>query len=329
MTSKRAILLEALDAWHAEGALDEDAWKFLRSRYQGAAPDPDLDGELAGGASAAPTTTARAPRRSFAADAMQFVGGLLVGAALVALTIYLDVGSAAQPYYLLALGVVLLGPAIFGALRHAPSGLVEAGLAGGLVPLAVAAGIAASQRDLLVPALVTAAALGITLLRRAEGASTLVAGAVYALGTASATLLQEGLFGGTQDPGARWAWLALLLVYVGILLVWRHKLWATIGLALLVAPIAGAFALVLDLGTFPSTTAELLMGAFLGALLVPGILLGSRGLVAGAAAGLTIDAIVFASDVGGPGTAVVLLLALGGLLVWQAELVRRYFRRAG
>jgi hypothetical protein len=71
---------------------------------------------------------------------------------------------------------------------------------------------------------------------------------------------------------------------------------------------------------------ELLVGAFLGALTGMGVWLGVRGLVASAAAGLTIDAVVFAFDVGGALTAVFVLLALGSLLVWQGQGIRRYFR---
>ena len=332
MTTKRAILLEALDAWHAEGALDEHAWKFLSSRYRSGPPEPDLDAPLvaprgAPDANAPPTTRTQGPQRSFAADAMQFVGGLLVGAALVALVIFLDVSDDAKPWAFLGLGLVLLAPAAAALYRGAPIGLVEAGLAGGLVPLVVGAGAAPDQYDIIVPALVALIAVGVTLLRRGEGASTLVAMGVYSFATARATILQDGLFGGGGDPTLRWTWLLALLAYMGLLLVWRHRLWALISLAIVVGPIALAFASILDLSHMSSTNAELVMGAFLGGLLVPGIALGSRGLVAGAAAGLTIDAIAFASTIGGPGTAVILLLALGGLLVWQAEVVRRYFKR--
>lgn len=374
MTSKRRILLDALDAWRAEGALDEGAWRFLRSRYENAPKNADLDAILApardaatpAGAVTTPAATAseasappagasaaavgasdisaspgtafartsarlsdleRRPR-SFAADAMQFVGGLLVGAGLVALVLYLDVPEGDAPWWMAGLGALLGAAATFGALRAAPSGLVEAGMAGALVPLTVGAGGAIAHDDVTLPSLVALASVGVLVLRRGAGPSALTAAAAFAFTSAAATVLQEGIFG-DEDPVARWLWFATLLGFGALLLVRRERAWIGATLGLYVVPLAIGCGLVLDLvPDLTSVGMELGLGAFLGALFALGLAWGVRGLVAGAVAGLTVDAVTFAFDVGGPGTAVVVLLALGGLLVWQAELVRSYFRRA-
>lgn len=331
MSTKRGILLEALDAWRAEGALDDDTWRFLRSRYENAPGADELDAPLDHVGRTPPSETShaatRAPRpKGFAADAMQFVGGLLVGAGLVALVVFFDIAEREAGWAMAALGALLLVPASLGAWRGAPHGLVEAGLAGALVPLSVGAATAMGQDDIVLPLLVAAVTVAITALRRGEGASVLTAAASFTLAMAAATIGQERLLGEEVLP-QRWAWLISLLAYAAFLLLWRTRTWVSVTLGLLVAPLAGAFAVILDaMDTLTSVGAELVMGAFLGALLAVGIALRVRGLVAGAAAALTIDALVFAFDVGGPGTAVVVLLALGGLLVWQAQFVRGYFR---
>lgn len=327
MSTKRRILLAELASWRDEGILDEATYFLLRSRYEHAPPSDALDRELA--APAAPT----GERRSFAADSMQFVGGLLLGAGLVALVVFLDLAEGAGAYALLLLGALLLSPAMLGAWRGAPPGLVEAGLAGGLVPMLVANGLAmqtggSDPTRLFVPLLVAATCVGVLLLRRGQGPSTLVAGGGFVWSSAAATLLREDVLFGEPQMTTRWMWFLALLALGALLLVWRGRLWTEISLGALVAPATLAFGLLLDPLHLAELGTQLAIGAFLAPVLVGGVVLGSRGLVTGAAAGLTIDAVAFAFEIGGPGTAVVVLLALGGLLVWQAEAVRRYYRRA-
>lgn len=327
MATRRRILLDSLDAWRAEGVLDDATWRLLRARYENAPSSDELDG---GVAAAAAAPEAPGEKRSFAADAMQFVGGLLVGAALVALVVFLDVGEPANAWLLLGLGAVMAAPAAYGAWVGWNRSLVQAGLSGSLVPALVAAGIGGGNDVYAIPMLVAAACVGVLLLLRGEGPTTLVAAGGYAFAGAASTLFRESFFFGNDQMGVRWAWLGLLLALLPLLLLWRQRLWASVSLGLYVAPLAFAFALILDgVDTLTSVGAELVMGAYLGALLGIGIWTGSRGLVAGAAAGLTIDAVVLAFDVGGPGTAVVLLLVLGALLVWQGQVVRGYFRGKG
>lgn len=328
MTSRRAILLEALDEWRREGAIDEDAWRFLRSRYENA-PAGELDAPLDGAAPEARLADAIEEERKggFALDAMQFVGGLLLGAAAIALVIYLEVETDAVPWVLVGLGAAGVGAAaaVHLLLGEERSGLTEAALAGGLVPAAVSAGYAIAEADPLAGLVAVALAVVGQVLRGGRGPSTLVAAAAFSLG--SAAVIVEDV---TNEPGTAraLAWLAALLGYTALALAFRRQRWSGVAVGAMVIPLVIAWIALLGL-TFDgleSVTLELLVGAFLAALLAVGVWLGVRGLVAAAAAGLTIDAIVFAFDVGGPGTALVLLLALGGLLVWQAQFIRGYFR---
>lgn len=306
MSARRTILLDALEAWRRDGLVDEPTYARLRERVH-AEPEP--------------------ARRGFAADAMQFVGGLLLGAGLVALVVFLDLAERVEPWAFLAVGAPLVALGVAGALRRAAPGLVEAALAGGLVPMLVAVGASFDEGvSLAVPALVALAGIGIVVLRRGEGPSVLVASVAFVWGSARATLLRDDFLMEAPDMTMRSLWLLALLGYGALLVVWREKLWTAISLGLLVAPLTLAFGLLLEPLELESVAMELAIGAFLGALLGVGIWLRSRGLVAGAAAGLTVDAVTFAFDVGGAGTAVVVLLALGGLLVWQAEFVRGYLR---
>lgn len=341
MPTKRQILLGELDAWRREGVLDEATHVLLRSRYENAPRSDELDADAIHGPGprrgADAETIEGGSKRSFAADSMQFVGGLLLGAGLVALLVFLDVGSESAPYVLLGLGALMVVPAMVGAMRGAPSGLVEAGLSGGLVPILVGVGTAidASRQpgdfgattEVLVPLLVALLTIGILVLRKGEGPTTLVAGGGFVFAVAAATLLREDFLFGDPTMATRWTWFLAQLGLAGLLAMWRGKLWTEISLAALVIPATMAFVLLLEPLSLEALGYELVIAIWLAPILAGGIFLGSRGLVTGAAAGLTIDAVAFAFEIGGPGTAVVVLLALGGLLVWQAENVRRYFRR--
>lgn len=324
---RRAIILEELRRWRAEGVIDEDTARFLEARYHG----DDAGAPPVHPAARAATTAA--PRSGFAAGALQFVGGLLLGAALVALVIFLDVDDDVAPWLLFAMGAAV---ASVGLALHAfmpeRDGLGEALLSAGLVPIVVAATFTFDQggtSGMLVASLAAAVAVAVHVLRKGRGPSIVVAGAGFTL--ASFAVADVQLFFGEPEPLRRFLWLAGLLAYLGLLLVWRRETWSTVGLALFVAPLTVGFLLILDVFDVQGAAAiELLLGGWLAIFVGIGVWLRNRGLVTGAAAGLTIDAVAFAFELGGPGTAVVVLLALGGLLVWQAEIVRAWFGgRAG
>lgn len=320
MTSRRGVILDELERWRAEGAITDDFYDTMRTRYE-SMPDEPLPATGAGAA------TAR-DRGGFAVSAMQLVGGILLGAALVALVAFLDLDEAIGPWVMLLFGFIgiIVGVAVH-YMAPGKDGLEEAAFAAGLIPLAVATVIGGittfDYEPQLMGGIAAALSAAVYVVRRGHGPVVVLAGAAYAMATLA--IAQITLFGDANPT----LWLLLLLAFGALLLVWRDELWTTVGLGLYVIPVTAAFIGVLteQANVDSSEAIELLVGAFLGVLMGLGVWLGNRGLVAGAAAGLTIDAVIFANELGGPGTAVVVLLVLGGLLVWQAEFLRRYFAR--
>ena len=340
MTTRRGIVTDALDRWRETGVLTPEEHARLRARAaQEPAPAwdeplaPSTVGSAGPGARAdfgdAPAHVPAEDRSSFAVNAMQFVGGLLLGAALVALTFFLELEGASAAWTLLGFGALAIaGGTAMHYLAPGRDGLEEAMFAAGLV----AVGVAPFQDgELMVVGLLgMALAVASLVIRRGDGATVTVAAAAYVVSSFAA--LGPDFFG-TQDASP-YVWWASIVAYALLMLVWRDRAWTSAALAFYVAALAFSFAPVLDewsrqLGFDSSTFIQLVMGAYLGIWFAIGIVLGIRGLVAGAAAGLTIDAVIFAADLGGPGTAVIVLVLLGGLLVWQAEFLRGYFGRRG
>jgi hypothetical protein len=345
MTAPGGDILRELDAWLADGLITSEQHARLRARIEAqraAALPPRADAALGIAHPIAPDAPAAAGTRgerrgAMAVDWLQFVGGLLLGAALVALVAYLVPANSARTntdtpraLLLFGLGVFAIGVGIAAYMAlsrqgRAP-GLGDAAMAAGLVPLSISAFGLVDAKLQWLAYLAALAPVAVHVVRRGQGPLAVLAGAAFALITFAAS--EFGLFSGNaKDPGA-YVWLGALLAYGAFMLTTRRETWTTVTLGLYVAPLAGSFARILsDSGIADSRTIELLMGAFLAAILGVGVLLQNRGLVAGAAAGLTIDAVVFAFDLGGPLPALVLLLVLGGLLVWQAEFLRGYFRK--
>jgi len=330
--SRREVLIEALGAWRAAGDIDDETHERLARRVTGepvVAYAPRAEASALGEASAAEGVQAPRVGRGFGADSMQFVGGLLVGAGLVALVIFLDVGEDVGQWLFLGIGVTVILGAV---LLHFSAGesrrsLIDAAFAVGFVPLGVGATQEIFQADSPLPALLAfATALGVHVLLQGRGPATFLATACASLASLGAVLQ----FFDDIDATAAMIWLLLLLGYLALALIWRRESWSAASAGALVIPISIAFIMFLvdALGDPDSVAVEISLGLLLGALLGVGIWLGVRALVASAAGALTIDAVVFAFDIGGPGTAVVVLLALGGLLVWQGRGIRDYLRRA-
>ena len=119
----REALLHEIDAWHAEGLITPEQWATLRARYP-----PEPPGE----------------RTRSAADWLQLVGGLLLGAAVVAFVAFaigLDASDRRVPALAMMGGsaIALIGAFALEQWRgDARPGLVEALLAAALVPAAFA-----------------------------------------------------------------------------------------------------------------------------------------------------------------------------------------------
>lgn len=325
MLTLRDVVLAELDKWRGEGLLSADQHATLRLR---SLADPALDAAAAprelGASANGRTREDRGERGAQAANWLQLVGGLLLGAALVALVAFLNVAQDAAPGVMLAFGVIALGGGLALAILKGATrmGLADAALATGLVPLGVASVLGPAHTMPVYGLAAAALAVAALMVRRGQGPIAVLSSVTYALGTFGA--IGPELFGGAV--GDRSAWLAALIAYSLLLLVYRRETWSGVAAGLLMLPHAFAFVNVLDAaGVRDSRTEELMLGAYFGAWVATGVWLNVRGLVAGAAGGLTIVAVVFAYDLGGAGPALVLLLVLGGVLVWQAEFVRRYF----
>ncbi|GEM_PF-5917838 len=305
MPSRRAIVLDEIERWRAEGLLDEATYDRLRWRASGMPEEPEED------------------RASFGLQALQLVGGLLLGAAAVALMLVLHYQRDAGAILLDGIAAAALagGLALQRAGGERQTGLADAACAAGLV----AAGVAAFFPDERVTwAAWVGAALALVATFASRGRTPVVALAsvAFAVATGRATMPFDASL-------LHAAWWVASAAYVGLLLsLWRHEGWTSVALAAQVVPLTiSVMRLLDDAGVHGSVSTELGVGAFLALVLGVGIALAERGLVAGAAAGLLIDAIVFAFDVGGAMTALLVLLALGGLLVWQAQVLRGWFRR--
>ncbi|HJQ93768.1 MAG TPA: hypothetical protein VJ874_05735, partial [Candidatus Thermoplasmatota archaeon] len=72
--------------------------------------------------------------------------------------------------------------------------------------------------------------------------------------------------------------------------------------------------------------AEAYLAVLMGGCLAAGLALREKGMVLAAALAIAIDAIVFAFDVGELVGGLLALLAVAGLLIWQAGALRRYLR---
>ncbi|MFA5860208.1 MAG: hypothetical protein WDA16_00795 [Candidatus Thermoplasmatota archaeon] len=315
MLTLRDVVLAELDKWHGEGLISADHHATLRAR---SLADPSLD---------APAAPSRQERGTQAANWLQLVGGLLLGAAMVALVSFLDMPTDQAPIALLALGAAaaLGGITLYLRQRDARVGLADAALAAGLVALSVSPFIGDEAGRSVYGLVTMGLAVGALLVRRGQGPLAVLSGAAFTLGSLAAT--RPEFFGNATDYAAL-EWWASLLGFSFVLLVFRRETWSNVASGLMMGPHAIAFIMWLDAaGLRGSRNVELAVGGYFALALTLGIWLGVRGLVAGAAAALTIDAVVFAYDLGGAGNALVLLLVLGGVLVWQAEFIRRYFGR--
>jgi len=319
--TKREIILDEIDRWRGEGLLDEDEYLFMRGRYDQGAPTLALDAPTAldvqarrGRVPSAPTT---------AAYVTHLVGGILLGAALVALVQFFAPVGIAQP--LLALGIaVSCIVAAFVAEAHRGILAAEAGFAAGLM---AAGSVPFYAMTLPVLGIVTGIlAVGVLLLRRGKTPIALLATVAFFVGAQGAARVDP--FAIRAGAGEA-LFIAALIAFGGILVAQRRERWGGIAL--------GAHGLLLTLATFPLLDsagvtdpglAALAIGAVLGLLFLIGLRLDTRPLVATTSATLTLAAIAFAFLALGPALAAIVLLLLGSVLVWQAETVRGYFGTA-
>lgn len=322
MPSTRSELLAQLDAWHGEGLLDDITHQRLRTHVE-RQPDSAFGAPALGGIAAGST--------GLASGALQAVGGALLGAALVALTVFLDVPEGTSRAILFG-GGLLFGAAGWLLMRaEGRDGIALAAHAAALVALTTAAFLGGSDRTdavgRAVAAVAAAIAVVLLVLRRNGSPLAPVAVIAFALSFGNALYFDSLFEKGSASPWLGWGALAVLCAW---LIVRRRDGWGdgwTEGaLGILVIPLTVCFLGILASMGFEGGHSELPIGAHLAAWLGLGIWQHSRGLVTAAAAGIAIDGVVFAFDLGGAITGTLVLLVLGGILIWQAEVVRRWLK---
>lgn len=295
--SEAQVVLREARRWRADGILSAEQLATIESRYTATAAREEVGGT---------------------SGILQALGGLVLGAAAIALIVFLDLPEdVARTWGLLAAVAALAAAGAALAATRQP--FADAALVASLVPLVFAAmgsndnvlclvaafvlppAIGVWRRDVtFVPPLAAvafAAASGIALASWFQDSFTLTYATLMALAAAAA---------GWYASRGRVAW----EVASGLLVV-----------ALAVSVIMFYFDYDLDLG---NGGAELVVGAVLLVAVGLGVAFLRRGVLVGATGGLAIDAVVFAFDVGGLLFGVLTLLAVSGALLAAASAVRRY-----
>ena len=307
----RELVLEA-EGWVEEGVVSRAQADALRARYApllsqpGRYTPPDRHAERASG--------------GLLAEFLYALAGVLVGAAaIVVIAVGLQMEDTLGLFS--AAGGILIAAGVLVHLRADRPLVGDALLAAGLVPLTVASFPGGSD---LYGALAMIAALALLLWRRDVTFLPSLAVVAFSIG-AAATFFE--LF----EQGENTAWfLAQAALLAGVVASDRMLRGADSGLAgaLAVGGVAFSFVLFLDetASTLTSEGAELALGALMLAVLGVGVWLRHRGVAVGAAIVVGGDAVVFAFDVGGVLLGTGILLALAGVLVWQAEFLKRVLR---
>jgi hypothetical protein len=315
------LALELARQWTGERLMPPASLQVLEARYRGdatRAADPDAE--------------------SFGSGVLYALGGILLGCAVFAFYVLLqdngafspEEGERVAPWLFLAWGVLCsagafaidlavrrprLGDAFHLASLVAvtASGFPDAdGTYLGFVAMAFAAGVLWYRRERFLVSFLALSALNVALVSVLFGRVARVADEEAAL--------------------TIWFWYAIaqlpLLAVASRKTTWP---WPTMSLAAATLLVAGTFlgyyfdVLEEVLPDFPGD-AEVYVAVLMGAALAIGLALREKGMVLAAALAIAIDAIVFAFDVGDLVGGLLALLAVAGLLIWQAGALRRYLR---
>jgi hypothetical protein len=261
---------------------------------------------------------ANQPRQS--QSALFGIGGLVLAAAFLALTVLMDLGPLPSAWTLASLGAVMLGIglALGRETRHPGwEALTVAGL-GDLVAAAIMSGLTGGLSGHLIHPIVLALAVGLPWTSRRH--------VVPALATLGAYVILPSwlwhLFEHASDAEEVVATIFLLLAgtHLAVIVVmgranarpWHNDIVLLTTLACAVGVVWFTFAIL-----EPGFTGgyEVIIGVAMLLLLAVGIGIRESGMVIGAGPVLAIDAVVFAFDVGGLWTGFLTLLAVAGLLI--------------
>lgn len=298
----------ATSAWTQEGLVTPEQAERIRARH--------------------PLPAAGSERPSAVTSLLYAAAGILIGAAgiaLIAVSFDVELDTAQLPFALVAVALVGAGISTRNLLGKPLLG--DAFLVASLPP-GVAAGMGEAE---ILSVLGLALALGLLVWRRDGGfVPTLAIIAFSVAAGIASSQLTEGLPDEQGQQTFAWTWVCLQAALLGALVASeRAELLAlgAAGAAFAVVALGVSFTVLLNTAfDLKSEGVELGLGALMLALVGAGAWLRHRGLVLGAAIVLCVDAIVFGFDVGGVLTGTFTLVAVAALLIWQAELVKRYFR---
>ncbi len=311
------LAIELARRWAAEKLLPPSSLTALEARYAAdARQDPNAE--------------------SFGSGVLYGLGGVLLGAAAFALLVLLedngliDNVNDVAPWLLLGWGLACLAGALaFDFLAHKPR-LGDAFHVAALV--AVTASGFPRAEELPLGFLAMAFGAGVLAYRRTRFLVPFLA--IVAINVAYASILFGRVARDVDEDAAftfwfLWAALQLpFLVFASKKTAWP---WPTFSLAAATLLLAGTFLgfyfdVVEEVFSGFDGDAEAFLALLMGLALAAGLWLREKGMVLAAALVIAIDAIVFAFDVGEIIGGLLAILAVAGLLIWQAGSLRRYLR---
>lgn len=315
------LALELARQWGHEGLMPAASVAVLEQRHAAEARD-DPEAE------------------TFGAGVLYGLGGVLLGAAVFAFLVLLqDNGRLtygqtedAAPWLFLGWGALCAAGAFaLDVLARKPR-LGDALHVAALV--AVTASGFPKAETLPLGFLAVLFAAGVLWYRRSRFLVPFLA--LVALNVAVASILFGRVARVADEEAALGLWLAYacaqlpLLVFASRRGTWP---WPTFSLAAATLLLAGTFVGWYMDAVDPSWTGfdgdvEVFLAVLMAACLAAGLVLREKGVVLAAALAVAIDAIVFAFDVGEVVGGLLALLAVAGLLIWQAGNLRRYLREA-
>jgi hypothetical protein len=306
--------LRLADEWHKQRLLPSASLETLRARYSAAAAGT---GE------------------SFGTGVLYGLGGVLLGAAAFALLFLLEENGIISdservaPWLFLAWGLFWAAAAFSTDLGLRKLELGDAFHVAALVAI-TASGIPRAD-ELWLWAFAMAYALAVVAYRRERWMLPVLALIAFNVAVVS---FVWGRLERTSDELAMAAWFALAAAQLATLVLQgriARRPWSATAIGLATLLLAGTF-----LGFYFETAddslpqfagdAEVYVAVLMAALMAVGLWLKEKGMVLACALVVAIDAIVFAFDVGELIGGLIAILAVAGLLIWQAGSLRRYLR---
>lgn len=315
------LAIELARQWGREGLMPPASVAAIESRLaEQARDDPEAE--------------------TFGSGVLYGLGGVLLGAAVFAFMVllqdnrgltYEQVNDLA-PWLFLAWGAVCAaGAFVLDLVARRPR-------LGDSLHIAALVAVTASgfprADDLPLGLLAMAFAAGILWYRRTRFLVPFLA--LVALNVALASVLFGRVARTADEEVALGLWLLFALVQLPTLALATRRVswpWPTFSLAAATLLLAGTFTgwfvdVKDDLYDGFQGDVEILLAVLMGTTLAAGLWLREKGIVLAAALVIAIDAIVFAFDVGDVVGGLLALLAVAGLLIWQAGNLRRYLREA-